>query len=140
VRNKAPVSHPLAQHQQFDRIARIAAMGHHAVERCEMLIGLLPFAIVVSDAHVWAVANGEFVCPAQPFAGPLAFDLDFRVFREFRMRIRPRQSEINRVAIVLAGKSELQADRVFTHQALDRLRAGFHGLREFLRAGPQCRL
>src|SRR6202022_4985229 len=59
--------------------ADLDAGCHHAVERCEMLVGLPPFAVAVFDAHAGAIANGECVCPAQPFARPLAFDLDFRV-------------------------------------------------------------
>jgi hypothetical protein len=48
---ESPFAHPLAQHQQLDRFARIAAMGHHAVELRELRIGLPPLAIVVSNAH-----------------------------------------------------------------------------------------
>ena len=39
-----PVPHPIAQQQQFGRIAWIAAMCHHAVERSEMRCHLPPRA------------------------------------------------------------------------------------------------
>jgi hypothetical protein len=81
---ESPVPHPLAQHQEFDRLARIAAMGHHAVEGCELLMGLPPFAIAVSNAYTWTVAKCEGVRPAQSLAGPQAFGFDLRVAREPR--------------------------------------------------------
>src|ERR1700722_14588917 len=99
---KPPGPHPFAQRQEFDSVAGVAAMGHHAVERCEMLVGLPPFAAVVSNADQRTVTNRKGVGSAGPFTGPLAFDLDFRVAREFRTRVRPRQAEINGIAIIVS--------------------------------------
>jgi hypothetical protein len=113
-------------------------MGHHAVERCELCIGLPPLASVISNAHAWAIANGESIRPAQSLAGPEAFGLDHRVIQEDR-RLR-RQAEVDRVAVILARESELQADRIRATQSLHRLRAGLHGPGKLLGTSPQGRL
>ena len=87
---ESPVSHPLPQQQQFQRFARVAAMGHHAVERLELLVGLPPFAIVVSYAHKGAGSNRKSVGPAQSLAGPEAFDFDRGSFRNMPELGSPR--------------------------------------------------
>src|SRR5260370_42406806 len=109
-------------------------MGHHAVELCELRIGLPPLAVAISNAHAAAVAKSESVSPAQSLAGPDAFGLDYRVIR--KDRTLRRQAEIDGVAVILTRKSELQADRLLANQSLHRLRAGLHGAGKCLRARP----
>jgi hypothetical protein len=79
---KAPVPHPVAQQQQFGRIARIAAMRHHAVERSEMRCHLPPRAGSVANAGARTIARGEDVGAGERFPDPLALRLDFRIARE----------------------------------------------------------
>jgi len=89
---KAPVAHPLTQDQQFESVARVAAMGHHAVERGQMLQSLPPFAALAPDPHGGAATLGDDIGARQHLAGPQAFGLDLRVSRKFRSR-RDRQAE-----------------------------------------------
>ena len=101
---KPPVAHALTQHQQFGRLARIAAVGHHAVERRELRQHLLPGACLVADADARAVARSKNARAREHLAGPLTLGLDCRIEGKGRCRA---EAEINRVAIVRAGKAEL---------------------------------
>jgi hypothetical protein len=131
-----PVAHALAQQQQLERLARVAAMGHHAVGRRQMGERLPPFALLVANAHARSIARREHVAAAQCLAGPLAFDLDFRVARERRGR-GLRQAEIDGVAVIVTRKAELEADRGFPNGALHRMLAAFDRAREAFGAGPE---
>ena len=79
-----PVTHAVAQQQQFGRVARIAAMRHHAVERRKMRGDLVPSTGVVANAGARTVARGKHVRAAKRLPDPLALDLDDRIAREVR--------------------------------------------------------
>jgi hypothetical protein len=111
-------------------------MGHHAVERRQILKYGPPFPGVGADTNPGSGAHGEGIRAAEGFPGPLALDLYFRIAREGRGGW-VRQSEIDGVAIVVAGKAELQADGGFSNRSLDRLFASLHGARERFGTGPE---
>ena len=111
-------------------------MGHHAVGRRQVGERLPPFALLVANAHARSIARREHVAAAQRLAGPLAFDLDLRVARERRGR-GLRQAEIDGVAVIVARKAELEADRGFPNGALHRMLAAFDRAREAFGPGPE---
>lgn len=81
-------------------------MGHHAVEGGKILKRVAPGTALVADPHMRPTPLGETVGTAKQFAGPDAFSLDLRIARELGCGVRQRQSEIDRVAVVFAGKSQ----------------------------------
>ena len=137
---KAPVAHPLAQQQQFGRVTRIAAMGHHAVERSEVRCTACRHSPASSRMRTLGPLRAAKTL-ARPSVSPVHWlsRLDLRIARECDEE-GIRQAEIDGVAVVLAGEAELQADRRLAHGALNRLLASLHRARERFRPGPQCRM
>ena len=72
-------------------------------------------------------------------SAPDAFPLDLRIVPEGSAR-RGWKAEIDRVAEVVTGKAQAQADRVLADDTLNRVFTSEHGARERLRPGPQRRL
>jgi hypothetical protein len=116
---EAPLARGPAQMKELGRFARIAAMGHHAVEGSEPIEDLPPGAALIADAYERPVALRERARARKRLAGPLRLGLDFRIAPKQRARSR-RQAKIDGVAVIIAGKAELEADRVLADRALDR--------------------
>ena len=116
---EAPVAHALAQKQEIERVARIGAMRHHAVERCQMPECLPPLASVAANAYARSVAGREHIGAAERLAGPLRLGLDFGITREHRGRLR--QPEIDRIAVIVGREAQLEAYRIPPGGALHRM-------------------
>ena len=81
---ETPIAHALAQEQQLGRVARVAAVRHHAVERRQVLHHLPPRAGFITDANARPVTDRKNIGAAQCFAEPLIFELDDRIAGELR--------------------------------------------------------
>src|SRR5690242_18720317 len=104
-----------------------------------MLSDLPPFTGLSANPDARSVAGREDVRTRQRFTDPLALGLDDRIARELRAGWN-RQPEIDRIAVVLSGKSQLQGHRTFSLGALNRLFALLHHARKGFRPSPECRM
>jgi len=115
-------------------------MGHHTVIAWQISQNMDAVSALAQNAYAGAATAGNFIGTAQELAGPKRFGLDFRILVEQGTARRLRQAEIDRVPVILVGKSQFQGDPVSANHTLDRHVAGFHGPRESFGPGPERRL
>ncbi len=114
-----PRPHLLPQHEHLRRVPRIRAVRHHAVEAGQAVRDDRPAVCLSTGFDERSPSIHEDRRRPERLAVPDTFPLDLRIVAERSAR-RGWKAEIDRVAEIVAGKTQAQADRVLTDDALNR--------------------
>ena len=99
--------------------SRIRAVRHHAVERGQSMRDDRPVVLLVAGLDERSAAIDKYRRRSKRPSAPDTFPLDFRIVSEGAAR-RWRKAEIDRVAEVVTGETQPQANRVLADDTLNR--------------------
>jgi hypothetical protein len=131
---EAPDPHFLTQHQHLRRGPRIGAVRHHAVEAGKLSGQYRPLPALLTRLDERPATVHEHARWPQRRAAPDTFPLDLGVVAKHARR--GGETEIDRIAEIVAAEPEAQADGIAAGRALHRLLTAAHRPREVLRARP----
>src|SRR5206468_5621713 len=121
------------------RVSRIRTVRHHAVEAGQAVRDDRPAVLLLSRFDERSGTVHKDRRRPKLLSVPDTFPFDLGIVSKGAARGR-WEAEIDRVAEVVAGKSQAQAHRVLAPAALNRMVASKHAARKDFGSGPQRRL